>query len=511
MKSLGVYVVSVATDEPRTRILRNSCGANGLQLILLGLGNQWSGFCMRFRLLKNWLLHSPQVSDADVIICSDAYDTYCQQPVSEVLSRFKAFQPDTIVVSAELYLWPPATFHLRAYFDEVYEASPHRVRGDRFPNPPYRYPCAGQYAGTKRNLLRMINAINFVDADDDQQKLIECITKHPSWFTLDYRTSLFQPNMFTMQDHSTTIIDPTKNKIRKVISDDLTLIRDGGRTALFNMRTKSSPCFLHANASGPTVEQTIQAHLDHALNVHTYTPISTRRKCAIVSRPDGRFDVDSLVRTYRLDASVDLLRLSAEQTMEESMVLKSSGLSPMDIKRGLGHVSALRAMFSPDEREFVLVLEDDACFSNCIQGRHPAEVLEELVSKTPEDVDMLFLGDDKINCNCVDPVTKITAISENQELCMLAYAVRENKIGQILSSMLPLREPIQDSLARVIRSHKMITLKASPRIFRSTSATEVSRTSLRPNHILEVLSASIFLIFIGSLLLGVLWASYYRA
>jgi hypothetical protein len=512
-QSCGVYVVSVATDRDKSRLLRNSCGANGLQLIFLGEEELWSGFCMRFRLLKNWLLHSPQVSDTDIIIFSDAYDTYCQQPVSEVFSRFKSFQPNTIVVSAELYLWPPETFHLRAHFDEIYEASPLRVRRGRFPNPPYRYPCAGQYAGTKRNLLRMLNSINFVDADDDQQKLIECIKNHPTWFTLDYRTSLFQPNMFTLQDHSTSIIDPTKNKFRNVISDDLILRQEGVRAVLFNVRTKSTPCFLHANGSGSMAAKKIQAHHEHASMVLAYTPIYTRRKCAIVARSDGHFDMDSLVRLYRLDASFDLLRLNIEQTMDESLVSKTSGLSHMDLSRCLGHVSALKSLFNPEEREFAIVLEDDACFTNCIQGRHPSEVLEEFVRSSPEDVDVLFLGDDTNNCSCVDPVMKIAPSYENQELCLIAYAVRRNKIWQFLSSMFPLREPLQNSFARVIRIHRMRTLKASPRIFRPTSDTSIARSvsglpSLRRIHVLDILSASIFVIFIGALLCGVLWTSW---
>lgn len=505
--SRGVYVVTVATDASKTKLLQRSCVAEGLQLVLLGLGERWTGHCMKLRLFKDWLLRTP-VGDDDVVIFSDGYDTYCQHSVSEVLSRLKSFRRDTTIVSTELYLWPPSIFHLRGFFDAAYEDSPQSARGDRGPNPPYRYPCSGQYAGTKKSLIRVLEAMDFVDSDDDQGKLIECIGKHPTWFTLDHGTSLFQPNMYTMEDHSTAIVAISRNKIRRVVNEDLTLRRDGGKTVLYNVRTKSSPCFLHANAVGSSVADMIQGHLDHTETVHNFVPKATSFKCTIITHPQRRAQVDGFVRTYKLDADIALLKPHAEQTMEESLVVRDAGLSPTDLMRGLGHISALQLASHDTKSDFVLFLEDDACFSNCIEGRHPTDVLEELVRTTPRDVDVLLLGDDKVNFDCMTPVKRITPVSEDQDLCLLAYAVRGHKIGEILSSLLPLREPLQKSLAAVIESKKLRTLKARPRAFRSASETEISRTSRlfpslhRANRALQVLGVIVGLVCLGILLFG---------
>ena len=72
---MSVYVITVATDiEPSERLL-NSCQKNNIHLNIVGLGEKWKGFGMRFRLLKDWLLKRTDIKDDDYIVHTDAYDS----------------------------------------------------------------------------------------------------------------------------------------------------------------------------------------------------------------------------------------------------------------------------------------------------------------------------------------------------------------------------------------------------------------------------------------------------
>ena len=228
-------VLSYATSHDASRVLRSTCAAGGVPLTLLGLGAQWKGFSQRWIGVLEFLRARGDMPDDHWIFVTDAYDTFCQASDSEIVSVLTPLREevgDRVLVSAEKYLSPVTVLHLDLAFRR------------RNPRAAYRYPCAGQYAGTRRSLIAFLQEVyRGDDAADDQDALVRFVASRPERFVLDYERRLFQPNVF-----------PRWKSVWFVASDlhadDLTLVVVDGRVRVVDAFTGRWALFCHLNGAG---------------------------------------------------------------------------------------------------------------------------------------------------------------------------------------------------------------------------------------------------------------------
>jgi hypothetical protein len=70
-----IHIVTVATESKYYfPYLVESCKKHGLNLEVLGFGEKWTGFNMRFRLMTDYL---KQLPENDIVCFVDGYDVLC--------------------------------------------------------------------------------------------------------------------------------------------------------------------------------------------------------------------------------------------------------------------------------------------------------------------------------------------------------------------------------------------------------------------------------------------------
>lgn len=85
---VGVKLVTVATQSERYfPILVESCKKYGADLVVLGWGQPWEGFLMRFRLMMEYL---DTLDDDDIVCFIDAYDVVLLTPLDILENRFRS-------------------------------------------------------------------------------------------------------------------------------------------------------------------------------------------------------------------------------------------------------------------------------------------------------------------------------------------------------------------------------------------------------------------------------------
>ena len=67
--------ITVATHKNKGyyKILEESCKRNDIDFIVLGFGQKWEGFTMRWKLWDNYL---NKLNDNDIVMINDAYEYY---------------------------------------------------------------------------------------------------------------------------------------------------------------------------------------------------------------------------------------------------------------------------------------------------------------------------------------------------------------------------------------------------------------------------------------------------
>jgi len=87
--------ITVATKENigYYSLLVESCKKNNIELIVLGLGEKWTGFTMRFKL---WLQYLNTLDDNEVVMINDAYDVIIIENKEQILEKFKTFKKPVV-------------------------------------------------------------------------------------------------------------------------------------------------------------------------------------------------------------------------------------------------------------------------------------------------------------------------------------------------------------------------------------------------------------------------------
>ena len=87
--------ITVATKENigYYSILVESCKKNNIELVVLGLGETWTGFTMRFKL---WLQYLNTLDENEIVMINDAYDVIIIENKEQILKKFKTFKKPVI-------------------------------------------------------------------------------------------------------------------------------------------------------------------------------------------------------------------------------------------------------------------------------------------------------------------------------------------------------------------------------------------------------------------------------
>ena len=87
--------ISVATHKHKGyyNILEESCKRNNIDLVVLGLGQKWEGFTMRWKL---WYDYLNKLDDNEIIMINDAYDVIIVEDSKEIIKKFKKFKKPVV-------------------------------------------------------------------------------------------------------------------------------------------------------------------------------------------------------------------------------------------------------------------------------------------------------------------------------------------------------------------------------------------------------------------------------
>lgn len=187
-----IKVITVATSHTdELKALERSAKRCGMDLTVLGLGEQWMGFGMKIILTRDYL---KTLTGYTHFIFVDAYDTLFLKSITEV--------PDYILFSTEKQPWPDAD----APYPGVQDGT-------------WKYLNSGCYSAPIKDWLDMVEANPVTYADDDQRYFTTIYLKnldiiyHPKSPRLDINCSLFQSYAFKTDDDFT--LDPfTNNKTK---------------------------------------------------------------------------------------------------------------------------------------------------------------------------------------------------------------------------------------------------------------------------------------------------------
>jgi GT2 family glycosyltransferase/NifU-like protein involved in Fe-S cluster formation len=200
-------VITVATGVERgLGAFLASCRRQGIEPIVLGMGEPWRGLGWRLKRLRRALDDLPA---GGVVLAADAYDSILVHGATTILGTF-ARLGHPFVIAAETNCWPDA--------DKAPAYPPVASR--------YRFVNGGGWiakAGHARTLLDRLGVGRLGDDANDQRFLADAYLADPSIFRLDTRCEVFQTLWMA--------------------GDDLVCWRDG----ICNRATGTYPSVFHGN------------------------------------------------------------------------------------------------------------------------------------------------------------------------------------------------------------------------------------------------------------------------
>lgn len=175
-----INVITVATDEDKMEILRQSAQRNQIKLVNLGKNVEWRGGDMaagqgggqKINLIRQHIANLP---DSTIIIFVDGYDGLFLDNLETIRERFVDFDCD-ILFAAEKNCWPDPDMWVQ------------------FPksDTPYRYLNSGLFMGVAGALKSFFNMT--LKDDDDDQLWVQMKYLEPNGLNikLDYEGYIFQ-------------------------------------------------------------------------------------------------------------------------------------------------------------------------------------------------------------------------------------------------------------------------------------------------------------------------------
>ena len=187
-----ILCITVATDNNDcVKRYRNSCLKYGINPVILGLDDKWSGGDMaagqgggqKINFLKAYL---QDISTNKLIIFTDSYDVICNNHINIMIETYKSKFDNALVFGAETTCWPEPSL------------------ADKYPlvNVNNKYLNSGNFIGWSDDIKKIIE-LPINNSDDDQlyytHRFLESYNgKINTSIVLDYSNEMFFClNMFT--------------------------------------------------------------------------------------------------------------------------------------------------------------------------------------------------------------------------------------------------------------------------------------------------------------------------
>lgn len=86
--------ITVATEKKGYyNVLEQSCKRHNIELVPLGMGEEWTGFTMRFKLWRDYL---NTLDDNEIVMINDAYDVVILEDGDTIIKKFKSFNKNIV-------------------------------------------------------------------------------------------------------------------------------------------------------------------------------------------------------------------------------------------------------------------------------------------------------------------------------------------------------------------------------------------------------------------------------
>ena len=94
--------IVVATEKKGYyNVLEQSCQRHNIELIPLGLGQKWTGFTMRYKLLHEYL---KTLNEEEIVMINDAYDVIILENSDIIIDKFKSFNKNIVFCTQDSLL-----------------------------------------------------------------------------------------------------------------------------------------------------------------------------------------------------------------------------------------------------------------------------------------------------------------------------------------------------------------------------------------------------------------------
>ena len=161
----NTHVVTVGTDESKCEKLYHSAEQNGINVINLGKGKEWTGGDMfgpgggqKVNLLYDYIQDLP---DHDVVLFCDGYDVFFTDTTEEIVRRFiEMGNRCDIIFSAERYCWPDKSLESEFIIKNL-------QLNNEYVDTPFKYLNSGLFIGRVGEIKKMIP--DKIGASDDDQ------------------------------------------------------------------------------------------------------------------------------------------------------------------------------------------------------------------------------------------------------------------------------------------------------------------------------------------------------
>ena len=109
--------IVVATEKKGYyHVLEQSCKRHNIELIPLGMGEEWTGFTKKFELWRDYL---NTLDDNEIVMINDAYDVVILEDGDTIIKKFKSFNKNIVICTQIKSYFTELVFDKCKNFDSV--------------------------------------------------------------------------------------------------------------------------------------------------------------------------------------------------------------------------------------------------------------------------------------------------------------------------------------------------------------------------------------------------------
>src|SRR5690242_19350333 len=117
-------------------ILVRSCKEHGLNLTVVGLGQEWKGWTKRLEWIGEAMMRLPP---DDIVLVCDAYDVFFLAGPDQIVAKYQSFNCSLLIGGDSQGNQPLQQLSSQIFFNRT---------GTPYPNKEYFLVCAGTYITT---------------------------------------------------------------------------------------------------------------------------------------------------------------------------------------------------------------------------------------------------------------------------------------------------------------------------------------------------------------------------